>query len=223
MKWVCYWLVLANIGYAAWYLSKPYLLPEASVQIRSVAQGAQFNNLKIDNPALLQSISEPAQQAVVPVAKPRLCWQIGAFDSPQPAQQVAERLSAMDMSTTLVEQRVVIGADYWIYMGPYANPQEAQQQLAQLHARNIDSFLIAKGELKDGISLGLFSQQDNAQRQRDRYAQQGVDAKIKAFDRFRTDYWLTMDAPSSALFNEGVMASIQSISPQLQSVKRECA
>ncbi len=52
---------------------------------------------------------------------------------------------------------------FWLYISAQASPEAAKRIVSSLSAKSIDSFVINRGEMKNRISLGLFSSKERAE------------------------------------------------------------
>jgi hypothetical protein len=89
-----------------------------------------------------------------------LCEAIRADD--EELSDIIERLEAVDMDPYLVEEVVESPGPIMVYIEPFASYREAALELNVLRRENIESFIIADGELENGISVGVFSTAQNA-------------------------------------------------------------
>ncbi len=120
-----------------------------------------------------------------------LCWQIGAFEALELTQDMAERLSAVDVDVEIKAVDAPTGEyDYRVVILPMPSMQEAFRRLRELKSRNIDSYVMAQGENARGISLGLFSTQTAAQRHQQSMSASGYDSEILSIPRVSRGYWL---------------------------------
>lgn len=138
--------------------------------------------------------SEPASAAsdVVPQvvdAAPALCWQIGPFPEAVSAKQVSQRLLAVDIAMRTGTFSVQAEPDYWVHVPPLPSYREALQRLRELQAEKVDSFLIADGELKNGISLGFFTSRERAEKILSQRREQGIAAEIQLVPRVTEQLW----------------------------------
>ena len=75
---------------------------------------------------------------------------------------IVERLEAVDMNPYLVEEGIESPGPIMVYIQPFASYREASLELNVLRRENIESFIIAEGELQNGISVGVFGTSQNA-------------------------------------------------------------
>jgi hypothetical protein len=100
---------------------------------------------------------------IKPAAPPSLyCNRIGPFENAAAAKSTLAYLQKRGKVSTQSETRQArIG--YWVLIPRQANRAAAEAMVAKLKAKGItDYWIVSKGMLKNAISLGVFSQQNNA-------------------------------------------------------------
>lgn len=124
-------------------------------------------------------------------AQKEFCWDIGKFDDESQGKDIKQRLTKINKEITFdIQNKTIAGEpDYWVFLGPYESRRQALVVHRDMQARKIDSFLIADGELKNAVSLGLFSKEVGAKKMQEERKKQGLDARIKAVPRMRTEWW----------------------------------
>ena len=88
--------------------------------------------------------------------------------------------------------------------------------LKELQARKLDGFLIAQGELANGISLGIFPHENSAEAILERLRQGGYQAQIKRISRKQAVYWFEVSQSGKRLVDEGVLQLLLKDFPGLQ-------
>lgn len=191
MRWFFVLLLLANGFYALWQLQH---------QAGESVEGAAVSAARVPTlllvgeaaPQLLASRQTPAPVAVEPV--PDLvesgCWLVSVFDQKKAADRAVAAVQAAQLEARLKTVDVDDRSDYWVHVGPFARRDRALAVLQQLRAKGIDSFLIGDGELKNGISLGFFSQKASAERLARRHKTIGYPVNIFEVKRFKPSYHL---------------------------------
>ena len=197
MRWIFAALVLANIGllmWASWYRSDP----GATIAPRPVFHPELMVPITTPGVALRSRRNEKTEAPLI-ASKPRLrCVSVGGF----PAESVeatllwfaTERLETLRRSE---EQRVE--NSYWVHVGPFENRKLAEKRLKELERLGIRDLLImqdARGEI--AISLGLFSQPENAQHRMQELAEKGVEAKQETRYRNELLSWFDLRLPEPA-------------------------
>jgi hypothetical protein len=161
--------------------------------------------------AVAQAQSEPAAEraladAVITAPEPRYvpepepapvvaalqCSRIGPFADEAAAKATRSYLAGLgQVSSHQATAQVFVG--YWVLIPPQASRSAANAIGEQLKAKGIKDFwIVSKGAVKNGISLGVFSQKDNvdsfAQRIRDKGFTVEIRNKTKAAQQLWLDY-----------------------------------
>jgi len=192
MRWVFISLLLMNLAYLGYELSKG----EAPVQSQ---QAVTLNSPKSATQlVLLSEMAEPAnKKAPVNASQAaQTCWAVGSFATELDAKHVYARMLALDIQAQVQGREKLLKKEFWVYLPPLASQKQALRKLKELQHRKIDSYIITEGELQNGISLGLFSQQDSVDRLVANLKKKQIDPEIKVLDRTRTEYWVL--APTDA-------------------------
>jgi len=134
---------------------------------------------------------QPSAAASIAAAQPSasICHMIGPFKEKISAQQVKDRLRALDIAVNTYQLNIPDKPDFWVYLGPMRSRREALDVLRELQSKKIDSFLIGDGELANGVSLGFFTKEPLAQAALKLRREQGYDAKLREVPRFSHELW----------------------------------
>lgn len=191
MRLIFLLLLLVNIALLFWrfalglpdhYLSGADMPPSTKVAF----QGRQ-----------LQLLGEPglqtAQATSAPDVSPPLCKMVGPFDTEQAAAILRERLAVLDVSSQVRHVELSSGKGYWVHFPAEANRDAARRRLAQLQSRGIDSYMIPKGELKHGISLGVFSQKRSADAKVAELKALDYEPEVRVIDRSYEEIWVMLN------------------------------
>ena len=119
------------------------------------------------------------------------CLVLGPY--PNKADVVRDRAGLSSLKIYLEEFER--GADYWVYLGPYSSLGVAIKTGGELRAKQIDNFVIRKGELKDAISLGVFTDGDRAATHAKGLSKKNYDAKIRRIAKRASHFWLVFSGP----------------------------
>lgn len=181
-------LVVLNVCFAAWHV----ILGEDSAQTRAAELERQIASSHVDAPEL-QLVSErgsPPQLEPAPeYAAAEMCWMLGPFDENELAENIQTRLQATSVQMAVRKMSTPVAPDYWLYAVPQTSRQEAVELLRDLQQRDIDSFIIAEGELENGISLGFFPDEGNARVEMEKHRGQVYDVAIKIVPRDIDEFW----------------------------------
>ncbi len=136
------------------------------------------------------------QNTVAPTA-PLECWLLGPFTT----------VSGGDLPAGLEWRREEYerDADYWVYLGPYADVTAASAISRELKRKGIDSYVIRRGELNKAVSLGVFSDARRAEKHQQRMQSRGYGADIRKISKFAQRLWLVLKAePDSEIYRSGI-------------------
>lgn len=106
------------------------------------------------------------------------CYRIGPVLEPERAAAVEAQLRAQGWTTVREPQQggAIIG--HIVYWPPLADRAAAMAKMRELRAQGVDNFVIAEGEFANGLSLGLFSTEANAERQAEELRGKGLQARV---------------------------------------------
>ncbi len=195
---------LLGINAAALILQLTVWKPETSAGSAPVAMPASREGGTL---ALLAErgdapVSAPERPAVLTTHQEggeaeALCVVVGPFPTLLRAEYFVEALAALEVGAEVRELEVPEGEGYWLYLPPEPSKKLALERLREVQAQDIDSYLIPRGELANGISLGMFTREALALEQQAAVAELGYDADIKVITRTRSEIWVRVDRPQS--------------------------
>ncbi len=108
-------------------------------------------------------VTPEAHEPLVEEPDPALEGICDIFRADEPElSRLSERLKAAGLNPDLVEEVVETPGPVMVYILPFDSAREAALELNVLRRENIESFIIADGELQNGISVGVFSAGQNA-------------------------------------------------------------
>lgn len=200
MRWIALALLLANLIYGGWLWLQPP--PSASVVAAPLPAGERLLLLNERGDGALPA--EPAAGAsaeLAPVEVPAppipVCEMFGPLPDAETARRLRDRLIAEGASAGAYRQAVTTRTDYWVHVGPLPTRREALELLRELQQRQIDSFIIAEGELANSISLGYFTREASAARAMAERRAQGYDAKVRGIPRYADQFWTVVESGAS--------------------------
>lgn len=187
MPWIFLTLMLANIVYFGWSFISESQTPAQALSAPIVQEGARVMLLqeqKTHASTLTQPLVEHSglveDAPVVPerVAAQLQCFFVGPFASMAVAEQFAERMQGKGLQFR-VDQRKAEGKDYWVYVPPFITRAKADERLAELRAKGVESFIVSEGSFANAISLGHFTKKELAQAFRGRLTAAGIVAEYR--------------------------------------------
>lgn len=194
MRWVFMLFLVLNGFYYMWHQQE--LMP----RVKDLPSAAITNDDKQQIHLLSESATN-AQDAVSLSA----CLFLGGYDQQSLAQSLKQRLNSLDINTQLQGVDTITGSDYWVYLAPSVSPAVALRQLKDLQSRKIDSYLIDRGELANGVSLGIYQRRDSADSVAQRLREVGYEPLVKELPRAQHYYWVRVAPQSRRLVDQSLV------------------
>lgn len=213
MKWLFAVLLILNAGFFAWHSYRPV---HVSTMALSYAPPVSTPVYLLGEEAPLLEVATSEELPVMPaepiLAIPEDSIASSATVTPEASSQTLlcplvefERIGEKDAFLDLLQRQNIAAVvsegraqreKFWLYIPAQANADAAKEVLAQLRLKKIDSYLIARGEMKNRISLGLFSSLERAiQAQAKVEAQTGYGAQIYQHQRDVGIYQVALENP----------------------------
>ena len=204
LKWLLGLLVVANVAvWAGWHwrdrlvamgvlapvpVQRIDLDPEQLPPI--VEPGPQLQRFEVEPgppPAdAAESRATPDVENPLPpaasetVAAPLACVVAGPFESREAAVEAEQRLAASGATVELLEESEIAPAAYLVYVEPAASGDAAWHVLRELRTQSVDdAYVIPSGPLENGVSIGVFTEEDRANTRRDRVAALGYTVNVQ--------------------------------------------
>ncbi len=167
-------------------------LPEGSVEDEVISSGQG---------GLIQGSSDggarfegPAVASPLPMHENKLlCELVGPFESREVARDFIARLESIEVVSSERDIELPAGAGYWVYLEPKASRREALRMLGELQSKRIDSYVIPKGDLVNGISLGMFSKKALSDARVKDMRAIGLDPKVEEIERTYREVWVMLN------------------------------
>jgi hypothetical protein len=151
-----------------------------------------------------------------------LCTMIGPYEQLLQAEYAVERLVALGAPAHIVPIEIKEGDAYWVLLRPEVSEKEALRRLFELQKKNIESYVITKGELANGISFGRFADYGQAEARSVEIKRQGYDAYIKMFPKMIQETWVVIDASFAEKIDETVWAGLLTQGSALEKRQNFC-
>lgn len=135
-----------------------------------------------------------AEQTATEKESPPLCTLLGPYEQLLQAEYAVERLAALGADVHIVPLEIKQGDSFWVYLNPEVSEREALNRLYELQKKNIESHIISKGELTNGISFGRFSVYDEAEMLAAEIRKHGYDAQIKIMPKTILETWVVVNS-----------------------------
>lgn len=196
MKYIFILLIIINAGYWSWqsflgdwFKPKPAteqtisLGPnEAQIQLLAEPRPGQEGTATTTSPATPDTITQTppadAQGLSATAPAPTKCYKI--VESNQTIFNALQQW-ASNQSISMIKDPLPAHAirDYRAWIPPHESRTAALETLAKLKEMNIDSFIINNGDERNGISLGVFGREKDAEQLVKLMKKKGYSAEVK--------------------------------------------
>lgn len=213
MRWIFFLLLVANLGLLGWFLSVDRT---PAAKVIAVASDSGVNTISLVSevdPAVLAAeapAAEVPQQPIAPEDEPAsgaapLCTLVGPFEEVYQGEDVVRRLQALQVDAALRDVEMEGQMRYWVYLAPLNSTREAFRKLRELQAAGIDSYVIPKGSLENGISFGIFSEAERAESLAGELRERGFAAEFREEPQTYLERWVVLSGlgDTGAVSGEG--------------------
>lgn len=125
----------------------------------------------------------------------KACTLVGPFESEDLVGRLRQSFKESGMGSEVIAQQADLAPAYWVYFSDFGPDKDVGAQLKEIKAKGMDAFIIASGELKGNISLGVFKNIDSARRMRNIAAKKGLKTELTEIKRSEEIYWLSVFVP----------------------------
>lgn len=209
-------LLAANVlffGYQYFFSEKSEIV--ASTEIKKNGQ-SEGNSLQLlsegDGKSVSGSSSDRAPRRAGSdnnaASSQEFCTMLGPYGQLLQAEYAVERLSSLGVAARVTPVEIKEGESYWVYLKPEMSEKEAVRRLYELASKNIESHIIAKGELANGISFGRFAELSEAEAKQSEIKKQGYDPEIKMLPKMIQETWVVVDSGFAEKIDETVWADL---------------
>jgi hypothetical protein len=203
MRWIVGSLVAINILVLIWQLvtQEPEASPAPQAR-QSVNDAPPIKMLSELEEETLQAMMANRQRVKlnpetnVETTAP-LCTLIGPFEKLLRAEYFVERLQALDVVGKVQEVEIPGEVGFWVYLPSLSTRKEAFDKLRELQSKGIDSYVIPRGDLENGISFGMFSQATLAKQRLADMRSQGYGAELQEVERSYKEIWVILQPGQS--------------------------
>ncbi len=205
MKWLTIIFLLTNVGYFGWQINEKVEHP-VPVKVRDAV------SLASDIPLLLLSELEelpPLREefVVTDVEEEELvidaradsqpfdseggaCLAVGPYQTIEAMQEFKSWLLSNNSPHRERLEEIRTRERYWVYLEPQS-VVAAKAQMEELKNKGLkDYYMISKGDMKNAISLGLFSSQDSVNRRLQQLKKQGYNPVVVPQHKVSRVFWL---------------------------------
>lgn len=199
-------LLVINIalgGYQAWLTQQPQEVAQTSMAV-------QFNNLQLSESqqARLQKAADSAPVVVSTKPANDQCVRIFGLKESDSLPVVESRLKALELNVRQERVKELLKREYQVVLGPFDSIDLARSEMVAVNAKGFESFVISKGDLANSLSLGLFSNLENANRRIAELAAVEITAKSIQLERYNEAIQLVVDKKSSLLIADPTLRTL---------------
>ncbi len=224
MRSLFLFLVLLNILYALWQLQSQEVAPDRELEALPTRPAGDAS-LSSQRELASSSVGgdRERRKAEGEAAPGALCIRLGVFAERGEAEQLRQRLLALDVRASLVEDELVSSSDYWLVMPVAGGTAGALAKLSLLQEQGIDSFVITKGPLAGNISLGVFSREDYAVARQAQLQADGHDVEIKPVEKLRSQFSVEVAPEARRLVGQALLLRLREDFPDMQHQYQACS
>lgn len=227
MRWIVLVLFLANIGLFAWFhtLGRPGVSVEPAAGKIVTPSGEEIALVsEVPREELEKAVPAPGSQSR-PDASARggeLCTMLGPFEEEYQGEDIVQRLQALQVESALREVEMEGQMRYWVYLEPLGSSREAFRKLRELQAAGVDSYVIPKGSLTNGISFGIFSEPERAESLAGELRGRGFAAQTREEPQTYLERWVVLPPGEGENLAEDFWSGLQLEYPDLDRRQNLC-
>jgi hypothetical protein len=221
MRWILIMLLLLNMALFAWFWRSPSVVEPSNIKPSIEDSPALVLLSEVQAPSAVSFSNTQMDEAVA------ACYELGPFKDSSDVEEF--NLIHQDSFSIRIERRQMqMRVDYRVYLPPSASREAAESALQELRGSlqsnnlAIDSLLITRGDLENGLALGLFTEQRNALNVEMQLEQLGYKVLIIEEPRTQEQWWISLlELPKGAqLLPQWPV--IQQQRPYLQRIEKLC-
>jgi hypothetical protein len=228
MRAIFIFLLIANILFFGYhYFNK------APVDVKANPASAQISLAGADKLQLLSERTDLAakprktsevKKTNTPEPEPRtgLCTMIGPYAQLLHAEYAMEHLASLGVEAHITPIEIKEGELYWVYLQPEMSEREALRRLYELQGKGIESHIITKGELTNGISFGRYADYLQAEIKAKEIMTLGYNVEIKMLPKIIQETWVVVNSGFDEKINENVWVNLLSREDSLEKRQNFC-
>lgn len=219
MRWIFITLVFINLLLLAFFWQNKERVENGLPKVVDIST-------KGKNIVLLSELAEPLAPTTPTRTQPQkradLCYVAGPFADRIDGRHLQARATALGFNASLNEVTVKSDTptEYWVYVPPRPSREQALSTLRELQKRNFDSYIITQGDLREGVSLGLFRNKDSAYTLQKNVTAVGIETEVKVVTEDVVEYWV--EIKDSAQLSEEMRERIKANEADLHWEMVEC-
>lgn len=205
MKWIVLALVGLNIWFFAWRVAKPLPAPAVPTEVThpqhvnrllmiSEVDGGELRDRTTPQPGVDMG-------ADTPTAIDATCFRVGPFDTADDVARVKAWLEDAGANTAVKRGERRELALYWVFLPPLADRDAAVKQVLTMREAGIEDIsAIARGDMANAISLGVYSRRASLDRRLAELKAHGHAPSVSPRYRTKKAAWLEAIFPKDSEF-----------------------
>ena len=211
MKLIIYFLLICNIGFAAWHFRGLDAREDGAAGALEISHEQQL--------VLLSEFQKKEQELL----GGKLCYSLGPFIKKSQSNKAQTVLKENKFETDRIQLRDSSRSGYWVTLPASNSRKEARKHIARLKKLKVtDYFLVAKGKHENAVSLGVYSQKKLARRRVDEIIRLGFIPRMESVPLPRKVYWLNWYKDSKQQPEHTLLSKIKKQHPQISKIERSC-
>ena len=210
MKWAIYILLLCNLAIFVWHFQ-----PDAGKKTRLVD----------DHLTRLVLLKEYEQQLQLTEkhGSGSSCYSLGPFTRRENYDAAREQMLKHGINIFGRVSSDSVRSGYWVMLPASLSRNQALVEIQKLKEKGIeDYFLIDTGEMKNGVSLGVFSKPRLAKRRQEAVKQQGFRPIIKKIAIPNRVYWLEWPRRAKHQPDKALLESLRAKFEGIGQTEKQC-
>ncbi len=135
---------------------------------------------------------------------------------------IAERFDALDIRQWMAREITETPGPMMVYVSPFETAREAAVEVSVLRSEGVDSFIIADGELANGISVGVFGSEANAATRAAQIEAIGYSAETYQYSIEESVSVLNVDAVSADVLGQSFWTQLEADFPSMARQQNSC-
>ena len=224
MKWLAIFFLLVNVGYFGWQMNqrlnqvvpgtvineevaqlsgKSLVLLSEVDELPPLLDGTVSTEIESETNYLETDLIEEGPDAKLPFDVEGSCVSIGPYESAQQQQKLKNWLVKQEVPYRKRIEEKRAKERYWVYLESQASEEEAKAQIEELKSKGLsDYYLISKGDMKNAISLGLFSTQQSVNRRLVELERKGYNPVVVPQHKVSKLLWLDVQIEDERIMPE---------------------
>lgn len=220
MRYIAVFLILLNLAYLGWNLTRPAAEPVQSPAPRPL--------LNTGLTLLSEYQVASAEQARLNAEAERVCSLVSGFASIDGASIFMDEARGLGLEAALQLSGEPLPSQYRVYLPPSSSRSIATIVLDGLSERlartdlAVESYLITRGPLENAVALGVFADQDNASAVQEQVRELGYEPLIEEIPRSSGGVEVWLRSPSSRQVDDAEWLDLTAERPALTHSENLC-